>query len=116
MRAGEEQGPHIFVRGEDVHVYDAAGRCFVGVTLGAMSVSGITANRRHFEPLLSGCSHIAHVNRNLNKIGDGLSEEDVAIAASRTLRARIEFEGTDTVAAFIAEPAQSAGSGIPTPT
>jgi putrescine aminotransferase len=86
-----------------------------GVTFGAMSATGITANRRMFEPLVPGFRHIADPNCYRNEFGDGLSEEQVAVAASEALRRAIEQEGPDTVAAFIAEPVQGAGGVIVPP-
>src|ERR1043166_3999655 len=53
-----------------------------GVTFGALSATGITANRRMFEPLVPGFRHIADPNFYPNDFGTGLSEEDVAVAAS----------------------------------
>jgi adenosylmethionine-8-amino-7-oxononanoate transaminase len=82
-----------------------------GVTMGALSATGMTANRRMFEPLLPGFRHIAAPNCYRNDFGEGLSEEEVSEAAANALRAAIEFEGPDTVAAFIAEPVQGA-SGV----
>jgi putrescine---pyruvate transaminase len=83
-----------------------------GVTFGALSASGITANRRMFEPLVPGFRHIADPNCYRNDFGEGLTDEQVAVAASEALRQSIEQEGPDTVAAFIAEPVQGAGGVI----
>ena len=86
-----------------------------GVTLGALSATGVTANRRMFEPLLPGFRHISDPNCYRNDFGTGLTEEEVAIAASEALRRAIEQEGPDSVAAFIAEPVQGAGGVIVPP-
>jgi adenosylmethionine-8-amino-7-oxononanoate transaminase len=86
-----------------------------GVTFGAMSASGVTLNRRNFEPLVPGFRHIAEPNCYRNDYGTDLSEEELAIAASEALRRAIEFESPDTVAAFIAEPVQGAGGVIVPP-
>jgi adenosylmethionine-8-amino-7-oxononanoate aminotransferase len=83
-----------------------------GVTLGAVSATGIPANRRPFEPLVPGFRHIPEPNCYRNAFGEGLTEEEVSQAASGALRWIIEFEGPDTVAAFIAEPVQGAGGVI----
>lgn len=79
-----------------------------GVTLGALSASGMTANRRMFEPLLPGFRHIPEPNCYRNDFGEHLTEEQVSEAAANALRTAIEFEGPDTVAAFIAEPVMGA--------
>jgi adenosylmethionine-8-amino-7-oxononanoate transaminase len=88
-----------------------------GVTFGAMSATGIAANRRAFGPLVPGFRHIPEPNCYRNSFGLGLTEEEVSEAAARALREAIEFEHPDTVAAFIAEPVQGAGGVIiPPPT
>ena len=86
-----------------------------GVTFGAMSATGVTANRRMFEPLVPGFRHIPDPNCYRNDFGDKLSEEEVAVAASEALRRAIEQEGPEAVAAFIAEPVQGAGGVIVPP-
>jgi adenosylmethionine-8-amino-7-oxononanoate aminotransferase len=86
-----------------------------GVTFGALSASGITANRRMFEPLVPGFRHVADPNCYRNDFGEGLTDDEVAVAASEALRRGIEQEGPDTVAAFIAEPVQGAGGVIVPP-
>ncbi|MFN8573097.1 MAG: aspartate aminotransferase family protein [Gemmatimonadaceae bacterium] len=86
-----------------------------GVTFGAMSATGVTANRRMFEPLVPGFSHIAPPNCYRHSFGEGLTDEEVGIAAANALRQAIEFEGPETVAAFIAEPVQGAGGVIVPP-
>ena len=84
-----------------------------GVHFGGTSVGAIAQNRRAYEPLLPGCFHIDSpwLYRNaytqdpveLGKICAGLLERE------------IQFQGADTVAAFIAEPVQGAGGVIVPP-
>jgi adenosylmethionine-8-amino-7-oxononanoate transaminase len=83
-----------------------------GVTFGAMSATGISANRRAFEPLVPGFRHISDPNCYRNDFPPGLSEAEVSVAAAEALRQAIEFEGPQTVAAFIAEPVQGAGGVV----
>ena len=83
-----------------------------GVTFGAMSATGVPANRRMFEPLVPGFRHISDPNCYRNDFPPGLTEEEVSVAASEALRRQIEFEGPETVAGFIAEPVQGAGGVI----
>jgi adenosylmethionine-8-amino-7-oxononanoate transaminase len=83
-----------------------------GVTFGAMSATGVTANRRMFEPLVPGFRHIPDPNCYRNEFQPGLSEPEVSVAAAEALRRAIEFEGPETVAAFIAEPVQGAGGVV----
>ncbi|HWK16115.1 MAG TPA: aspartate aminotransferase family protein [Solirubrobacteraceae bacterium] len=74
-----------------------------GVTLGALSATGITSLREPFEPLTPGGCHV--LNTNTYRISPGVAEQDLVEA----IAARIEFEGPDTVAAVILEPVQNAG-------
>jgi adenosylmethionine-8-amino-7-oxononanoate aminotransferase len=74
-----------------------------GVTLGALSATGITSLREPFEPLVPGGCHVP--NTNTFRMPHGLSPADLAEEVAK----RIEFEGPDTVAAVIMEPVQNAG-------
>jgi adenosylmethionine-8-amino-7-oxononanoate aminotransferase len=84
-----------------------------GVHFGGMSVNGNTNFRRSYEPLLPGCFHIdtpwLYHNPYTNdpvKLGEICAE---------LLEREIIFQGSDTVAAFIAEPIQGAGGVIVPP-
>jgi adenosylmethionine-8-amino-7-oxononanoate transaminase len=94
------------------HKFIARNNAYHGVTLGAVSATGIAANRRLFEPLVPGFRHIPEPNCYRNAFGEGLSDEEVSEAAAAALRGAIQFESPDTVAAFIAEPVQGAGGVI----
>ncbi len=74
-----------------------------GTSLGALSATGITALRQPFEPLTPGGCHVA--NTNTYRMAASMTEADFAEAIAH----RIEFEGSDTVAAVILEPVQNAG-------
>jgi adenosylmethionine-8-amino-7-oxononanoate aminotransferase len=74
-----------------------------GVTLGALSATGITSLREPFEPLTPGGCHV--LNTNTYRMAPGVAERELVEA----IAARIEFEGPDTVAAVILEPVQNAG-------
>jgi adenosylmethionine-8-amino-7-oxononanoate aminotransferase len=81
-----------------------------GVTFGALSVQGVTANRVMFEPLLPGVVHVPAPYAQ-----HCLYHPDTAactLACAHAVAAAIEIEGPDTVAAFIAEPVQAAGGVI----
>ncbi|MGB3837308.1 aspartate aminotransferase family protein [Castellaniella sp.] len=71
-------------------------RAYHGVTLGALSVAGITANRRMFEPLAPGFCHVEH-------------------SSVEAFEELIAFEGPETIAAFFAEPIMGAGGVIAPP-
>lgn len=81
-----------------------------GVTMGALSVAGITANRRLFEPLIPDVRHVPapYQHHCAFHPQDGIC----TMACARELERVIQFEGPDTVAAFIAEPIQAAGGVI----
>ena len=74
-----------------------------GTTMGALSITGITAARRPFEPLVPGGCHVPPTN--LYRLPRGYTPEDLA----ESIRDRILFEGPDTVAAVFLEPVQNSG-------
>jgi adenosylmethionine-8-amino-7-oxononanoate aminotransferase len=74
-----------------------------GVTLAALSATGVTMLRTPFEPLVPGFSHIPNTNAYRRTLG--LTDEQLIEAT----RARIEFEDPSTIAALIVEPVQNAG-------
>ncbi|CAB4882355.1 unannotated protein [freshwater metagenome] len=74
-----------------------------GTTLGALTATGVTGLRTPFEPFTPGGCHVP--NTNLYRLPPGQGAETLA----ETVRARIEFEGPETVAAVIMEPVQNAG-------
>jgi adenosylmethionine-8-amino-7-oxononanoate aminotransferase len=81
-----------------------------GVTMGALSVAGITANRKDFEPLLPDVRHVpAPYCQHCSFHPD---DDKCTMACARELERVIQFEDPGTVAAFIAEPVQAAGGVI----
>lgn len=85
-----------------------------GVTLAAMSATGITPYWPMFEPRVPGFLHVdaPYPYRFAGEIKAG---ETVGRAAARQIADLIEREGADTVAAVIAEPVQGAGGVIVPP-
>ena len=79
-----------------------------GITMAAMSATGISKYHTMFGPLVDGFIHVPDPNP-YRYAGDLQDGETVAQAAARALAEAIEREGADTVAAFIAEPVQGAG-------
>ena len=82
-----------------------------GVTMAAMSATGLPTYWPMFEPRVPGFIHIEspYPYRFVNKtpeVSDG-------IAAANLLEEAILHEGPETVAGFIAEPVQGAGGVIP---
>ena len=79
-----------------------------GITMAAMSATGISKHQTMFGPLVDGFIHVPNGNpyRYNGDIKDG---ETAAQAAARALEETIIREGPDSVAAFISEPVQGAG-------
>lgn len=85
-----------------------------GITLAAMSATGMSVYWPMFEPRVPGFLHIPapHPYRFTGDIRDG---ETLGQAAARALEEAILREGPDTVGGFIAEPVQGAGGVIVPP-
>jgi putrescine---pyruvate transaminase len=88
-------------------------RAYHGLTLAAMSATGLSAFWPMFEPRTPGFLHIAAPDpyRFVNP-DPAIS---LGVAAANELEAAILREGPETVAAFIAEPVQGAGGVIVPP-
>jgi len=81
-----------------------------GVTMAAMSATGIKGYWPQFEPRVPGFIHIPSPYPYRYEAPPGESQ---GIAAANELEKAILREGPDTVAGFIAEPVQGAGGVIP---
>jgi adenosylmethionine-8-amino-7-oxononanoate aminotransferase len=88
-------------------------RAYHGLTLAAMSATGLPAFWPMFEPRTPGFLHIDAPDpyRFVNQDPDA----SLGVAAANKLEEAILREGPDTVAAFIAEPVQGAGGLIVPP-
>jgi putrescine aminotransferase len=84
-------------------------RAYHGLTLAAMSATGLPMFWPMFEPRVPGFFHIDAPDP-YRFTSD--SDATIGIAAADQLEATILREGADTVAAFIAEPVQGAGGVI----
>ncbi len=82
-----------------------------GVTMAAMSATGLPEYWEMFGPLVPGFVHIESPYPYRFEGGDSTASQGVA--AANLLEEAILREGQDTVAAFIAEPVQGAGGVIP---
>ena len=83
-----------------------------GVTLAAMSATGLSRYWPLFEPRVPGFSHIPAPDPYRYEAPPGESQ---GVAAANELERAILREGADTVAMFIAEPVQGAGGVIVPP-
>lgn len=82
-----------------------------GITMAAMSATGMAKYQTMFGPMVAGFIHIANPNAYRYE-GDVREGESISEAAARALEETILKEGPETVAAFIAEPIQGAGGLI----
>ncbi len=89
-------------------------RAYHGLTLAAMSATGLPAFWPMFEPRVAG---LPPHRRAGSRTGSSTPTPGVSlgVAAANKLEAAILREGPDTVAAFIAEPVQGAGGVIVPP-
>jgi adenosylmethionine-8-amino-7-oxononanoate aminotransferase len=88
-------------------------RGYHGVTLAAMSATGLPAFWPMFEPRVPGFIHIAAPDP--YRFEPQHSDLSLGVETANLLEAAILREGGDTVAAFIAEPVQGAGGVIVPP-
>jgi 4-aminobutyrate--pyruvate transaminase len=86
-------------------------RGYHGVTVASASLTGLPLMHRDFDLPIAGILHTdcPHHYRHAEA---GESEEDFSARLAGNLRALIEREGPETVAAFIAEPVMGAGGVI----
>ena len=80
-----------------------------GVTLAAMSATGISSYWPLFEPRVPGFSHVPSPYPYRYEAPEGMSQ---GVAAANELEQAILREGPETVAMFLAEPVQGAGGVI----
>ncbi|MBS1868440.1 MAG: aspartate aminotransferase family protein [Actinobacteria bacterium] len=80
-----------------------------GVTMGALSATGVPSARVPFEPVTPGGCHVA--NTNVYRLPAG---QDPLVLAD-AIEERILFEGPETVSAVILEPVQNSGGCLTPP-
>lgn len=85
-------------------------RAYHGLTLAAMSATGLSAFWPMFEPRTPGFLHIDAPDP--YRFTSSHPEVSLGVAAANQLEEAILHEGAETVAAFIAEPVQGAGGVI----
>lgn len=103
------------VRGErDRSKFISLRRGYHGTHFGGAAINGNLQFRRNYEPLLPGCSHIPAPFDYRNPF-DETDPQRLGELCARMLDEEIQFQGPDTVAAFIAEPVLGAGGVIVPP-
>lgn len=88
-------------------------RGYHGWTMGALSATGQQVRKNHFEPLLGGFLHVRPPD--MFRLFAGVSPAEAARQLASELEEKIEFEGPETIAAFIGEPIIGGGGIIVPP-
>ncbi|MFM5904393.1 MAG: aspartate aminotransferase family protein [Microbacteriaceae bacterium] len=85
-----------------------------GTSHGALSLTGIAAMKKQFEPLVPSTFRVPNTNW-YRAQDDFATEEEFAMWAANRVEEMILFEDPDTVAAFILEPVQNSGGCFTAP-
>lgn len=101
---GQRQKKKILSRGNAYH----------GVTMAATALTGLPAFHKHFDLPGPDVIHLT-APHHYRQAEPGESEQAFSDRLAGELRAVIEREGPETIAAFIAEPLMAAGGVIPPP-
>ena len=106
---GQEGGP------APGHKYKAIAReiAYHGTTFGALSINGIEALRKPFEPLVPGVRHVSNTNR-YHRPPEETEEEFTAFLLEELEQAILD-EGPETVCLVHMEPIQNAGGSFIAP-
>jgi adenosylmethionine-8-amino-7-oxononanoate aminotransferase len=91
----------------------ARDRAYHGVTLGALSFTGVPGMKEPFGPPAIPVRHVSWTNQ--FRPLDGLQGEQLTTALLAEIDEVIAEEGPDTIAAIIAEPVQNAGGCLTPP-
>ena len=101
------------IRGQrDRYKFISLKKGYHGTHFGGASVNGNANFRRQYEPLLQGCFQIASPYTYRNPFNESDPAKLAQLVAAQ-LEDEINFQGPDTVAAFIMEPVLGAGGVIP---
>jgi adenosylmethionine-8-amino-7-oxononanoate aminotransferase len=95
------------------HKVIARYRGYHGWTAGALGATGQRVRKTAFEPLAAGAIHVSPPDT--FRLFAGMTPEQATDALIRELEQVIEFEGPETIAAFIGEPVIGGGGVIVPP-
>ena len=95
------------------HKIIARYRGYHGWTMGALSATGQQVRKNHHEPLIGGTIHVRPPD--LFRIFAGQTPAEAARQLAQELEETIEFEGPESIAAFIGEPVIGGGGVIVPP-
>jgi adenosylmethionine-8-amino-7-oxononanoate aminotransferase len=98
---------------ENRHKIISRYRGYHGWTMGALGATGQYVRKTHFEPLLPGFVHVRPPDT--YRLFPGIPPAEAARQLADELAQVIEFEGPETVAAFIGEPIIGGGGVIVPP-
>jgi adenosylmethionine-8-amino-7-oxononanoate aminotransferase len=84
-----------------------------GTSYAALSINGMTAFRKAFEPLMHGARHVSNTKRYRRPLGE--TEEQFTALLLQELESLIIQEGPETVAGMFIEPLQNAGGSLTPP-
>jgi adenosylmethionine-8-amino-7-oxononanoate aminotransferase len=93
---------HICAGDRGRHKIISRWQSYHGITLGALSWSGITARRADYQPYLQSTPHIPPAY--CYRCWFGREPENCGLECARALESAILTEGRETIAAFLAEP------------
>ncbi|HEX2464784.1 MAG TPA: aspartate aminotransferase family protein [Thermoanaerobaculia bacterium] len=93
---------HVATGAAEKHMVISHRDSYHGMTLGALSVSGIPGNRRQFEPMLQKWPKIPQYTRAGR--AEGGSDRERALRFAEELEVAIHHTGAQQIAAFIATP------------
>jgi putrescine aminotransferase len=100
------------IRGDkDRYKYISLKKGYHGTHFGGASINGNAKFRRNYEPLLPGCFQITAPWTYRNPFNES-DPATLAQMCANLLEDEIQFQGADTVAAFIMEPVLGAGGVI----
>ncbi len=95
------------------HKIIARYRGYHGWTMGALSATGQRVRKTAFEPLVPGALHVRPPE--MFRLFAGMTPEEATDALIAEIEQVIEFEGPETIAAFIGEPIIGGGGVIVPP-